>query len=72
MCAPFYNQGILILIWSHGSPQYFYWHIGYILSKKLLLGAANIIFSISELYTVESHHQILNRSFIFVIIKENW
>lgn len=53
MCAPFYNQetyqGILTLTWSRGSPQYFYWHIGYILLKKLLLGAAKVIFIISEL-----------------------
>lgn len=54
------------------SPQYIYWHIGYILLKKLLLGAAKVIFIISELSTVESHHWILNRSFVFVIIKENW
>lgn len=75
MCAPSYNQetyqGILILIWNHAVHNIstdilvtFCW--------KLLLGAAKVIFSISELSTVESHHRILNRSFVFVIIKENW
>lgn len=70
MCAPSYHQqtyqGVLILIWNHGSPQCFYWQVSYILSKKLFLGAAKVVFITSELYTVALHHQILNRSFVFL------